>query len=103
MAPHFAARSFCRILHRKLWNASKSSSLKASQRGDKMSEAQPAAVERRREKRVQVRLPVAIRGKDRRRAHFDDLTTSENLCRGGVAFALSRDLDLGTNPEITIP
>ena len=69
-----------------------------------MSEtAQPAGFERRKEKRVQVRLPVAVRGKDRSGAHFDERTTSENLCRGGLAFALSRDLELGTNLEITIP
>ena len=75
-----------------------------SLRGDNMSEtAQPAAAERRKEKRVQVRLPVAIRGKDRSGTHFDERTTSENLCRGGVAFALSRDLELGANLEITIP
>jgi hypothetical protein len=65
--------------------------------------AQPGSAERRREKRVQVRLPVEIRGTDRSGKAFDERTTSENLCRGGVAFALSRELDLGANLEINIP
>ena len=65
--------------------------------------AQTGSVERRREKRVQVHLPVEIRGTDRSGKQFDERTTSENLCRGGVAFTLSRELDLGANLEINIP
>ena len=65
--------------------------------------AQPSANERRKEKRVQVHLPVAIRGTDRSGKQFDERTTSENVCRGGVAFTLSRELELGTNLEISIP
>jgi hypothetical protein len=64
---------------------------------------QPASTERRRERRLQVRLPVEIRGTDRSGAQFDERTTSENLCRGGVAFTLSRELELGTDLEIYIP
>jgi hypothetical protein len=60
-------------------------------------------VERRREKRVQVRLPVEIRGKDSSGAQFNEVTTSENLCRGGVAFTLTRELDLGAMLDINIP
>ena len=60
-------------------------------------------VERRREKRVQVRLPVEIRGTDHNGARFEETTTSENLCRGGVAFTLSRELDLGAMLDISIP
>jgi hypothetical protein len=61
------------------------------------------AAERRREKRIQVRLPVGIRGTDRSGTRFDERTTSENVCRGGVAFTLSRELDLGAVLEIIIP
>jgi hypothetical protein len=64
---------------------------------------QATPVERRREKRVQVRLPVEIRGTDRNGARFDETTTSENLCRGGVAFTLSRELELGAMLDISIP
>ena len=67
------------------------------------SAAEATPVERRREKRVQVRLPVAIRGTDRSGAHFNETTTSENLCRGGVAFMLTRELDLGAMLDISIP
>jgi len=70
-----------------------------------MSQTSPqsASLERRKEKRLQVRLPVEIRGTDRSGSQFDERTTSENLCRGGVAFTLSRELELGANLEISIP
>lgn len=64
---------------------------------------QATSVERRSEKRVRVRLPVDIRGTDRSGKRFDERTTSENLCRGGVAFTLSHELELGTVLEINIP
>ncbi len=48
-------------------------------------------------------MPIAIRGRDRSGAPFHERTTSENLCRGGLAFSLSRDLELGATLEITIP
>jgi c-di-GMP-binding flagellar brake protein YcgR len=67
------------------------------------SSVQSTSVERRREKRVQVHLPVEIRGTDRSGKQFDERTTSENLCRGGVAFTLSRELELGALLEINIP
>ena len=38
---------------------------------------------KRRERRVRVRLPVAVRGVDRSGARFDEHTVSENVCRGG--------------------
>ena len=65
--------------------------------------AQASPVERRKEKRVQVHLPVEIRGTDRTGSRFDETTTSENLCRGGVAFTLSRELELGAMLDISIP
>jgi hypothetical protein len=63
----------------------------------------PSPVERRRERRVQVRLPVEVRGTDRSGMHFKDHTVSEDLCRQGAAFILSRDLELGTDLEVNIP
>ena len=44
-------------------------------------------LERRRERRVAVHLPMLIRGTDRGGAWFEERTASENLCRGGAAFA----------------
>ena len=62
-----------------------------------------SAVERRREHRIRVRLPVEVRGTDRSGIRFDDRTLSEDLCRQGAAFLLSRDLELGTDVELRIP
>jgi len=64
----------------------------------------PIAKQRRRkEKRISVRLPMQIRGKDIEGAAFEESTQSENLCRGGAAFVLQRTLDRGANLEIRIP
>lgn len=58
---------------------------------------------KRRERRVRVRLPVAVSGVDRTGARFDEQTISENVCRAGVAFVLSREVEVGVDVEITIP
>ena len=61
------------------------------------------ALERRRERRVPVHLPIVIRGTDRTGSPFEEETSSENLCRGGAAFATRQPLDLGNVLEIHIP
>jgi hypothetical protein len=61
------------------------------------------ALERRRERRVPVHVPILIRGTDRCGAWFEELTTSENLCRGGASFATRYPVNLGTRIEISIP
>jgi c-di-GMP-binding flagellar brake protein YcgR len=58
---------------------------------------------RRKERRIAVRLPMRIRGRDIEGAAFEESTQSENLCRGGAAFALRRKLDRGASLEIRIP
>ncbi|MFZ0819818.1 MAG: PilZ domain-containing protein [Candidatus Acidiferrales bacterium] len=58
---------------------------------------------RRKERRISVRLPMQIRGKDIEGAAFEESTQSENLCRGGAAFVLRRKLDRGASLEIRIP
>ena len=67
-----------------------------------MSEASatPNPAERRSERRLRVRLPVGVRGTDRNGAGFDEKTFSEDVCRGGMAFLLSRALEPGTDVEI---
>ena len=50
----------------------------------------------RRERRIRVRLPVEVRGTDRSGARFDERTTSEDVCRAGRGFALSRELEIGS-------
>jgi hypothetical protein len=61
------------------------------------------ALERRRERRVPVHLPIVVRGTDRTGFSFEERTSSENLCRSGAAFATRYPLDLGIQLEIHIP
>ena len=64
--------------------------------------AQPA-LERRQERRIRVHLPILVRGTDRDGRRFEETTQSENLCRGGTAFATWQELGLGDSVEINIP
>ena len=61
------------------------------------------ALERRRERRVPVHLPMLVRGTDRTGERFEEHTSSVNLCRGGAAFSTRYALDLGSRLEINIP
>ena len=61
------------------------------------------ALERRRERRVPVRLPIVVRGMDLTGMSFEEHTSSENICRGGAAFATRFPLNLGIQLEIQIP
>jgi len=65
--------------------------------------ASTPAIERRRERRVPIHLPIVVRGTDRTGYSFEERTSSENLCRGGAAFATRYPLDLGSQLEIHIP
>jgi PilZ domain len=67
-----------------------------------MSASTPA-LERRRERRVPVHLPIVVRGKDRAGLAFEEHTCSENLCRGGIAFPTRHPLELGIQLELYIP
>jgi hypothetical protein len=60
-------------------------------------------LERRRERRIPVHLPVLVRGTDSAGDHFEERTASENVCRGGVAFPTRHALELGARVEISIP
>ncbi len=60
------------------------------------------ALERRRERRITVRLPMQVRGTDPEGQRFEESTQSENVCRGGAAFPIRRELPLGADIEITI-
>src|SRR5258708_20309198 len=60
------------------------------------------SLERRRERRVPVHLPMLVRGTDRSGAWFEERTSSEDLCRGGAAFATRYAVDLGMRLEISI-
>jgi hypothetical protein len=62
-----------------------------------------SSLERRRERRVPLHLPMLVRGKDRSGEIFEERTSSVNLCRGGAAFATRVALELGSHVEIIIP
>lgn len=57
----------------------------------------------RAERRIAVRLPMTVRGRDRRGVCFEEATASENLCRSGAAFLIRFDVDPGADLEISIP
>jgi len=64
--------------------------------------ASPNFAVRRSERRLRVRLPVGVRGTDRSGAGFHEMTFSEDVCRGGMAFVLSRALEPGADVEINL-
>lgn len=57
----------------------------------------------RSERRISVRLPLQVRGRDSRGVIFEEETSSENLCRNGAAFLTRFDVAIGTDLEIRIP
>src|SRR6516164_117101 len=57
----------------------------------------------RSERRISIRLPLRVRGRDTRGFAFEEDTSSENLCRGGAAFRTRFDVAIGSNLEIRIP
>lgn len=59
-------------------------------------------LERRRERRMPVHLPVLVRGTDSAGERFEENTASENLCRGGVGIPMRHGIKLGTHLEISI-
>jgi len=59
--------------------------------------------EQRTDRRIAVRLPLTVRGKDSRGVIFQEETSSENLCRSGAAFVTRFDLAVGCDVEIHIP
>jgi hypothetical protein len=57
----------------------------------------------RAERRIAVRLPLRVRGRDKRGVMFEEETSSENLCRSGAAFMTRFDVAIGSDLEIRIP
>jgi hypothetical protein len=57
----------------------------------------------RSERRIAVRLPLKVRGRDSRGFAFEEDTSSENLCRNGAAFVTRFDVAIGSDLEIRIP
>jgi hypothetical protein len=61
------------------------------------------ASRQRSERRIAVRLPLKVRGRDSRGVTFEEDTSSENLCRNGAAFITRFDVAIGSDLEIRIP
>jgi hypothetical protein len=57
----------------------------------------------RSERRIAVRLPLKVRGRDAHGFAFEEDTSSENLCRNGAAFLTRFDVAIGSDLEIRIP
>lgn len=57
----------------------------------------------RTERRIAVRLPMQVTGRDSRGVVFTEETSSENLCRGGAAFVTRFDVPVGADLDIRIP
>src|SRR6266478_4612317 len=64
----------------------------------------PTPVSRQRaERRISVRLPMQVTGRDSRGLIFTEETSSENLCRGGAAFVTRFEVPVGADLDIRIP
>src|ERR1700757_5222409 len=72
-------------------------------RSQPMSPVIESVARKRSERRIAVRLPLRVRGRDARGFAFEEDTASENLCRSGAAFRTRFDVAIGSNLEIRIP
>jgi hypothetical protein len=68
-----------------------------------MLQSAPSTERPRAERRISVRLPLTVRGRDARGVTFEEETSSENLCRNGAAFVTRFDVAVGSDLEIRIP
>jgi PilZ domain-containing protein len=68
-----------------------------------MSQTIERSARQRSERRISVRLPLRVAGKDARGFNFEEETASENLCRSGAAFRTRFDVAIGSNLKIRIP
>jgi len=68
-----------------------------------MSQSAERIARQRSERRISVRLPLRVWGKDTRGFAFEEDTASENLCRSGAAFRTRFDVAIGSNLQIRIP
>src|SRR2546430_13200606 len=54
-------------------------------------------------RRISVRLPMQVTGRDSRGVVFTEETSSENLCRNGAAFVTRFEVTIGSDLDIRIP
>jgi hypothetical protein len=68
-----------------------------------MLELSTSILNQRTDRRIAVRLPLTVSGRDSRGVTFQEETSSENLCRSGAAFVTRFDLSIGCDVDIHIP
>ena len=68
-----------------------------------MSQTSERSIRQRSERRISVRLPLRVWGRDARGFAFEEETSSENLCRSGAAFRTRFEVAIGSNLQIRIP
>jgi hypothetical protein len=89
-----------------VWNDSSSSTSAQGQARPQRTiqeTSTPSSSKPRAERRISVRLPLKVKGRDSRGINFEEETSSENLCRGGAAFITRFDVAIGSDLEICIP
>jgi len=59
--------------------------------------------ERRVQRRIEVGLPIVVRGTDREGERFEDTAQSYNVSRTGASFSTLRQLEVGMEVELSIP
>src|SRR5467141_3048058 len=87
----------------KAWSAFSSTAPAWWGRTQPMVPADLSVSKQRSERRISVRLPLEVRGRDSRGVTFEEETSSENLCRNGAAFVTRFDVAIGSDLEIRIP
>ena len=68
-----------------------------------MVQVSTLASRQRSERRIAVRLPMQVTGRDSRGVVFTEDTSCENLCRSGAAFLTRFEVAVGSDLEIRIP
>jgi len=68
-----------------------------------MVQASTLVAKQRSERRISVRLPMQVSGRDSRGVVFTEDTSCENLCRSGAAFVTRFEVAVGSDLEIRIP
>jgi len=68
-----------------------------------MVQLSSSSSKQRSERRIAVRLPLKVSGRDNHGVLFEEETSSENLCRNGAAFVTRLNIPVGCDLEIRIP
>src|SRR5713226_9176037 len=90
-----------RVRSSKALSASSSTALRSPEmRTQPMVPVSTPVSQQRSERRIAVRLPLRVRGRDKRGVIFEEETSSENLCRNGAAFLTRFDIAIGSDPDL---